>query len=322
MNCPNCGQQNAEASSFCTSCGAALSAEPTEEEGTGQEAEGDARSEDTSLAELRSQMRVLQQEIGEIRIALLGYFSMRSQPSAQEVVRVLQQRQPAPTCGAEREPQRARGEASPPVERDPMAAYRVTSAGPTRSVSAAGRALWERIQVDWEVVLGGNWMARIGVLAVVIGMGFFLKLAFENNWIGETGRVVLGIVSGLLFLGASEFWHKRYPAYAQALAGGGVALLYLSIFAAFAIFGLITLYPAIGILLLISVTSAALALRHESVSLAIIGIAGAFVAPFATGGFAPTTQEVDRAGPSIQLMVYVIGVDVGVLALSTFRNWR
>ncbi|MCH8310565.1 MAG: DUF2339 domain-containing protein [Chloroflexi bacterium] len=181
---------------------------------------------------------------------------------------------------------------------------------------------WEKLPIDWEMILGGNWLARIGVLAVVIGMGFFLKLAFENNWIGETGRVLLGISAGLAFLGAGEYWRKRYPAYAQALVGGGIALLYLSIYAAYAIFGLITVYPGVGILALVSVTSAGLAIRYESVSLAVIGILGAFVAPFLTGGVNEGIAQLRDIGPSFQFMAYVIVIDLGVLALSTVRNWR
>ncbi len=181
---------------------------------------------------------------------------------------------------------------------------------------------WDNISVDWEILFGGNWLARIGILAVVIGVGFFLKLAFDNNWIGETGRVVLGVVGGFALLGASEYWRGRYPAYSQALAGGGLAILYLSIFAAFAIFELIGLYPAVAVLLVISIASASLAIRHESLALAIIGIFGAFVAPFITGAFAQDSTDVARAGPSAQLMVYVVIVDIGVLALSTFRTER
>ena len=59
---------------------------------------------------------------------------------------------------------------------------------------------WKRI--DWEQTLGRNWFAIIGALAVVLGIGFFLKLAFDNNWIGDTGRVALGVVVGLALLGA------------------------------------------------------------------------------------------------------------------------
>jgi len=155
--------------------------------------------------------------------------------------------------------------------------------------------LWDR--VDWEPIVGGNWLARIGVVAIVIGTAFFLKLAFDNNWIGE-------------------------PVYAQALAGGGIGILYLSIFSAFVLFSLIGFYPAVGLLLLISCISAALALRHDSLALALIGIAGALMAPFILSGFADGADARALTGRSLQLIAYIIAVDLGVLVLSTFKNWR
>ena len=172
---------------------------------------------------------------------------------------------------------------------------------------------------EWEQILGGNWLARVGVIALIIGVGFFLKFAFDNNWLGPTSRVILGIVAGLAMVGGGYYWKKRYPTLAQAICGGGIALLYLSIFAAFNIFSLIPLYPAVGLLLLVSIGSAALAVRLNSMALAIIGIVGAFSAPFILGSAAPGAAQ---TGQGIQLLAYIIVVDLGVLALSTFRNWR
>jgi hypothetical protein len=51
-------------------------------------------------------------------------------------------------------------------------------------------------------------LARIGVLALVIGVAFFLKFVFNNDWIGPTGRVILGITAGLGMLGLGHYWHK------------------------------------------------------------------------------------------------------------------
>lgn len=164
---------------------------------------------------------------------------------------------------------------------------------------------------EWEQIFGGRWLARIGVLALVIGVAFFLKFAFDNNWIGPTGQIILGIIVGLAMLGLGYYWRKRYPILTQVLSGGGVAVLYLSIFAASAIYNLIHFYVAIAFLLLVSAASAALALRYNSMALAIIGILGAFVVPFTLG-----------MGEAWQLLAYVIVVDLGVLFLSTFRNWR
>ena len=73
-------------------------------------------------------------------------------------------------------------------------------------------------------------------------------------------------------------------------------------------------------MLLISATSAAVAVRYESTALAIISIFGAFFAPFVLDAFASGPSGTQELG--IDLLVYIIIVDIGVLALSTFRNWR
>ncbi|MBI4298297.1 MAG: DUF2339 domain-containing protein [Chloroflexi bacterium] len=282
MRCPNCQHENTPNSRFCISCGTALAAPETSAQ----------------------QIEALQAEVRRLGGNLVA---MNERLAALE---------------------RVRGVAAPPLQPTPALEVASVTAGEVPGLAEETPAppdgdIFKRMKEwDWEQIFGGNWLARIGVLAIIIGVAFFLKLAFDNNWIGPTGRVVLGIIAGLAMLGAGEYWQKRYPAYAQALMGGGIALLYLAIFAAFAIFNLITLNPAVGFLLLISVTSAALALRHDSTALAIIGILGAFGAPFILGGFAPETRGAAQAGESIQLLVYIMVVDLGVLALSTFRNWR
>ncbi len=196
----------------------------------------------------------------------------------------------------------------------------ITPATPPTSQPARPREA-----IPWELILGGNWLVRVGILAVIIGVAFFLKLAFDNQWIDETERVVMGVVGGVGLLGLAEYLRMRYPTYSQALSGGGVAVLYVSIFAAFSFYGLIGLYPAVGALFLISVTAAALALRYDSTALAVIGILGAFAAPFILGATEAGATEAVTATASeggLQVMVYVVIVDAGVLALSTVRNWR
>jgi len=44
---------------------------------------------------------------------------------------------------------------------------------------------------EWEQILGGNWLARIGVVTLIIGVAFFLKFAFDNNWLGPIARVIM-----------------------------------------------------------------------------------------------------------------------------------
>jgi uncharacterized membrane protein len=175
---------------------------------------------------------------------------------------------------------------------------------------------------EWEQILGGNWLARIGVLALIIGIGFFLKYAFDTNWIGPAARVTLGVIAGLIMLWLGYYWRKRYPIMTRVLSGGGIAVLYLAIFASFATYHLVSIYVAVVLLLIISGISTALALRYNSMALAIIGIFGAFFAPYILGAFSDRGTGVDTRSQAIQLLIYIIVVDLGILLLSTFRNWR
>ncbi|MYC06687.1 MAG: DUF2339 domain-containing protein [Chloroflexi bacterium] len=166
---------------------------------------------------------------------------------------------------------------------------------------------------DWEFLLGRNWFAIIGGIAIVLGIGFFLKLAFDNNWISDTGRVILGIVVGLAFLGGGEYAQRRVPRWAQAVTASGAAILYLSIYAAF---GLYRLIPAeLSFILLAVVVTAAvlLALRYESIVIALLGVVGAFISPVLLGTDLPDVRFV---------LAYILLVDIGILAISAFRNWR
>ena len=184
--------------------------------------------------------------------------------------------------------------------------------------AGAGASAWRTVfgraeNLDWEWLFGGNWLARIGIVALIIGVAFFLKLAFDNDWIGETGRVVLGLAGGIALLAAGEFWRRNYPIWAQPLTGGGLAVLYLSIFAAYSLYGLVPALPALGFFFLVTLAAAALALRYESAVIAVLGILSGFATPLLLADQLPDQRA---------LLAYVLVLDLGVLALAAFRNWR
>ncbi len=298
MNCPRCNRTNRDSNSFCIHCGAPLTAAPGPDVGAGeQEQPASDLSRELSLRELKAEVERLSSAVVEIRSMLTrqGF-----QPS------------PAPV--------------SPNIPTEPQTAQATTSTGTVEAEAPAVQARdmpWDKINVDWELILGGNWLARVGIVAVIIGVAFFLRLAFDNNWIGEGARVALGIGGGLGLLALAEYLRNRYLVYAQTLTGGGIALLYLSIFAAFSLYGFLNIYLATGLLFLISATAALSALRYNAVALAVIGIIGAFTAPFVLGAFGDRPEPLEVGGlAGIDTMAYVVVVDLAVLALSTVRNWR
>ena len=166
---------------------------------------------------------------------------------------------------------------------------------------------------DMESRIGLVWLNRIGLVALFLGAAFFLKYAFDNRWIGELGRVIIGLTAGFGMVAASEFARRKdYDVMAQGLHGGGVGILYLSIFAAFGFYHLIGIVPAFVFMALVTLYCGFWSTRTDWISSAVIGLIGGFLTPFLFG--------IEKISPSI-LFSYVILLDLGTLFISIYKKW-
>ena len=96
-----------------------------------------------------------------------------------------------------------------------------------------------------EFAVASTWLLRLGVVILVMGIGFFLKYSIDQGWLAPTARVALAILVGLgLIIGGSRLLGSLYNLLGQGLIGGGIATLYFSIFAAVNFYHLIGVYPA------------------------------------------------------------------------------
>jgi uncharacterized membrane protein len=177
--------------------------------------------------------------------------------------------------------------------------------GSIRSEQPVGRTL--------ESQIGSQWFNRIGILAVLIGMALFLKLAIDNHWVGPTGRVLIGLIAGAGFIAWSERFQRRgYAAFAYSLKAVGSGVLYLSLWAAFSLFHLIP--PAVAFLAMILVTAFTgfMAWREDAELLAVYSIIGGLGTPalVSTGG-----------NHEVSLFSYLLILDVAVLVLVALRPW-
>src|SRR5579864_1833924 len=94
--------------------------------------------------------------------------------------------------------------------------------------------------IDLESRIGSHWLNRIGIAAMLIGISYFLKFAFDNNWIGPAGRVTIGLIAGIAMVVWSErFRGHGYKAFSYSLKAVGIGALYLSLWAAFQVYNLI-----------------------------------------------------------------------------------
>lgn len=136
-------------------------------------------------------------------------------------------------------------------------------------------------QQELEALIGGRLMNRIGAVALVIGMGFFLKYAFDHGWLNETMRVLIGIVIGFLCLwGGDRSRTRGYTVFAQGLVGAGIAILYLSLYASFNFYHLVPQWMTLVLMSGVTILTLVQAVRYDSLAVSILGWLGGFLTPF------------------------------------------
>jgi len=161
--------------------------------------------------------------------------------------------------------------------------------------------------------IGSRWLLYAGIVAVIVGVSFFEKLAIDNHWIGEAARVVQGALTGLALVGAGRrLTIKGYTLYGRILAGGGVAVLYVATYAAFSLYHLIAQPVAFALMSAITALAAALADRERSLHLALVAVVGGFATPF----LLPT-----GADSEITLFGYDSILIAGTMFLAGRRTW-
>lgn len=166
---------------------------------------------------------------------------------------------------------------------------------------------------DFEFDIAANWFAIIGIIAIVTAVVFFLKFAFDNGLIGPVGQVSIGIFFGIALIFTGEFLREKFHKYSQIISGGGIVVLYLSVWAAYGLFRLMSAPTTLFGQSFITILATLLAVRYSAVNLAVIGVIGAFATPLLLGkGF----------DNQVILMSYLVILNLGVLSVAFFKNWR
>ncbi|NTX27428.1 DUF2339 domain-containing protein [Burkholderia pyrrocinia] len=212
---------------------------------------------------------------------------------------------PAPTAPAARPPVPAAANATtnapataarpaPPAPREPGIADRAFSAAR-----------------DW--LLGGNTVVRVGIIVLFFGVAFLLKYAADNSMLPIEFRLAGTALAAAALLAIGWRVRARRAAYGLVLQGGGVGILYLTIFAATKLYALLPVGAAFPLMVAVCALSAFLAVRQNALPLAFMGSAGGFLAPvlLSTG-----------QGNHVALFSYYALLNAGIFAIAWFKAWR
>ncbi len=168
-------------------------------------------------------------------------------------------------------------------------------------------------------LFGGNTIARVGAIVLFIGLSFLAKWAADNALfppelrlagIGLFGIALL--VQGFRLARANTDGTNRSD-YAVLLQGAGIAVLYLTIFAAFKLYAFIPALAAVVLMAVVCALSTLLALLANKQALAVVGFAGAFATPIlvSTG-----------SSNHVALFSYYLLLNVAIGTVAWLRPWR
>lgn len=175
---------------------------------------------------------------------------------------------------------------------------------PQQELAATSKPKAPKSSIDWELLIGGKWLNRIGALALFFSLAFFLKYAFDQNWLNEVVRINLGGVTGLALLyGGYRTNRNKLSIFAQGLVGAGIAILYVTVYASFNFYHLIPQSFALLLMSGITILSFHQAMNYNSLAVALLGWMGGFLTPFLV-----STGEASTIGLFTYLSFLVIGI--------------
>ncbi len=193
------------------------------------------------------------------------------------------------------------------------AAHKLSPPRPAQIVEPPGFTQLEAPTPSLETRIGSQWLNRVGVIALLFSAAWFLKYAFENQWVGPLGRVAIGLLCGAGLMVWSETFRTRgHRLFSHSLKAIGTGVLYLSLWAASSLFHLVSHPVAFAGMVLVTAANSYMACVQNSEILAAYALLGGLITPALLSSH--TNQET-------ALFTYLLLLDTATLGLAVKRGW-
>lgn len=193
---------------------------------------------------------------------------------------------------------------SVPRVRAPVAAAReAPPPGPVEVIIGKAR--------DW--LLGGNTIVRVGIVILFLGLVFLVRFAAMAGMFPIEIRLALVAAVGVALLAIGLKKRAERPPFALSLQGAGIAVLYLTVFAAARGYGMMPPFAAFALMILFAALGCALAVMQNSLAMAFIAFLGGFAVPVLVGGQSETP---------LGLFAYMTTLNVAIFGIAWKKSWR
>jgi uncharacterized membrane protein len=259
----------------------------------GQKSGGDEANLAAEVAALSARVSALEQQLREMREMAAVRIREETAPIPPAEITTA-----APTNVGSAAADRA-GEVTPPPPPQTIPSFHGTTPPPA---------------VSLESRLGAQVFNRVGIVALLIGATWFLKLAVDNHWIGPVGRIVVGLVAGAgLVVWSERFRRKGFEGFSYSLKAIGTGVLYLSLWAAFQLYHLLPAGAALAGMIVVTAWNAYMAWTQDAELLAAYALAGGLATPLllSTGG-----------NHQVFLFSYLLALDAMTVLLVRLKPWH
>ena len=164
-------------------------------------------------------------------------------------------------------------------------------------------------------MLARAWLPRLAVLLIVTGVALFLRWSLQREWIGPLARVALSMLAGAgMLVWGMRLKGRKFDIIGQGLLGGGLLVLYFSAYAAGPKYHVVESLTAVfGLMLAVTLTGGLLAVRSDSLLIAILGLAGGYLTPVLLRTPTPNLPG---------FYSYLLLLSLGVLGVAQRKEWR
>ena len=168
--------------------------------------------------------------------------------------------------------------------------------------------------VGWETFIGQKAFGWVAAILFLFSVTFFLRYAYQNNWIGPVGRVAIGELFGAgLVISGCRYLQRGLRRFASMLMSTGIVVIYLATYSAFGFYQLLPQQHAGMFLAILVMESMLAAVFCRSSLIGMIAVVG--------GLMTPLLMQSDHDSYS-SLFLYLLTLNIGVIAATSVQRWR
>jgi len=231
-------------------------------------------------------------------------------PASSEVTQARSDLAPAATLGPQHS-ETAKLEPTKPAATKPASA---TSADPGAVAATVATVPESSPPIGWETFIGQKAFGWLAVVLFLFSATFFLRYAYQNNWIGPVGRVAIAEIFGVaLVLGGHRYLLAGWRRFSTMLISAGIVVIYLATYSAFAFYHLLPQNHAGLFLTLVILESMIAAVYCRSAVIGMVAVIGGLLTPLLM------VSDYDSYS---SFFIYLAALNFGVVVALCLQRWK